>query len=102
MKKKKYTENLWSKFYECDCHDEGLMMSYDTNYDGIASIDIAFFNMGIDNSRKLTLKKKLRWCWHILLIGIPFTDMVMLNQTEAKRLAKDLLKFANKKFRISK
>lgn len=94
------SNNIWRKFYECDCHGEGIMMSYENDYDGIPSIDIAFFNHGLKDSRELSFKERIRWCWHILKNGLPFTDMVMINQKEARKLAKDLLKFANKEYKL--
>jgi hypothetical protein len=90
--------NFWKKFYECDCTCEGIMMSYEID-DPDPVIDLAFYTIGFDSSKILTFKDKLRWCWHILIKGTPWSDMVILNQKQAKELGKDLLEFAEKKRR---
>lgn len=87
--------NYWNKFYECDCHTEGIMMSYED--DEFATIDLAFFNQSLKLTKQLTFKERIRWCWYILRKGIPWNDMVTLSKKTAKELGRDLLKFSNRK-----
>jgi hypothetical protein len=100
LKMKEY--KIWKKFYECDCHTEGLMISYEYEEDGLPCIDIAFFQHGLDASKQLSFFERLRWCWHILKKGIPFRDMIILNQRTARELGEDLLKFSKKKYKFKK
>lgn len=86
--------NIWKKFIQCQCGTEGIMISYDYKEKGLPVIDLAFFVYGYITNRPLTLWKKLRYCWHILIKGEPFTDEVILNQKNAKELAKELIKFS--------
>jgi len=87
----------FEKFYQCDCGSEGIMMSYEREKEGVPFVDLAYFREGFDG-RKLSFFQKVRWCYHILKIGQPWHDMVMLNQITAKRLGLDLIKFSEKKY----
>jgi len=87
---------MWKKFYECDCAGEGIMISYETN-DPYPVIDLAFFGYGFNSSKQLNWFHRLRWSWYILRKGLPWNDMVILTQDQAKELGTDLLYFANKK-----
>lgn len=84
--------DIWYKFYECDCHAEGIMLSHEWEDDDIAYL--AFFtNCPQYSDNRMRLKDKLRWCWRILSKGMPFTDMMVLNKETALTLAGDLIKF---------
>ena len=87
----------FEKFYQCDCGSEGIMMSYEYEEEGVAFVDLAYFQEGF-GSRKLSFFQKLRWCYHILKTGQPWHDMVLLNQNTAKRLGLDLIRFSEKNF----
>lgn len=90
---------MWRKFYECECSTEGIMLSYeDTTSHPFTTIDIAFFQQGVMSRFPLSFKAKLRYIWHILRTGQPFSDLIMLDQTTAKKLSSDLLRFAKKDF----
>ncbi len=95
-------ESIWKKFIPCDCQCEGIMISYEQQdrEDSLPYIDLAFFRHGFDANYPLTLRERIRWCWHIFIKGEIWNDMVMLNPKNAKVLADELLKFANKKEKI--
>jgi len=96
MKNTKDPQKIWYKFYECNCHDEGIMMSYDYEEEAIPTIDLGFFKCGFSNARQpLTFKERCEWIWNIITKGRPFIDSVMLSQKTAKELAFDLLEFYN-------
>ena len=94
----KIKNSIWKHWYECDCHEEGIMMSYENiDNDDYPYLELAFFKMGKVTSN-ISFFERLRWCLHILIHGYPYIDYVMLRQQTAKNLGKDLLEFANKKF----
>ena len=98
---KRYQEDCWMKYYECDCHTEGIMMSYEYNEsEGLPLIDIAFFQHGFVGIHPLGFWERLRWSLHLIKTGRPFLDGIMLSQKNAKRLSKDLLKFSEKKYKF--
>lgn len=82
---------VWKKFYQCDCGTEGIATSHEYEEDGLPIMDLAFFNVGFNASKKLSIKDKLRWIWHILIKGEVWTDMVILNKETAKELGEDLI-----------
>lgn len=89
----------WRKFYECDCGAEGIMMSTeDLASDATRQVYLALFQNGW-NGKKLSFTQKLRWIWHILIIGYPYGDCVLFNTEMARELAKDLKKFADGKLK---
>lgn len=85
-------EKLWKKFYECECHTEGIMVSMDDEFD--KSICMAFFGHGYQGT-KFTFFQKLRWCWRILKKGHPYEDEVMFDKDTALDLGKDLLEWGS-------
>ena len=98
---KRYQEDCWMKYYECDCHTEGIMMSYEYNEsEGLPLIDIAFFQHGFVGRYPLSFLQRFRWAWYLIKTGIPFLDGVILSQRNAKRLSEDLLKFSEKKYKF--
>jgi len=98
IKSDKYPCNKDSKelneIFFCECFSEGLMLS---KYPEDRQISIGFFQLGFYNKNKLSLKERLRWMWHILTTGMPYTDMVMLNDKNALDLAKTITNFVNSK-----
>ena len=80
---------IWKRFYECDCTSEGIMLSYEMD-DPYPVIDIAFYTLGFNSCKELGLFQRLRWAWRILRKGTIWNDMVILRQSEAKKLGKDL------------
>ena len=79
-------------FVECDCHSHAIVVDKikDDAY-GEDEYCLAFFERGYDG-RILSFKDRLRWCWHILRHGNPWTDSVILDRHKAKRLGEFLSK----------
>lgn len=103
MKKSKNKEDYWFKFYECACHGEGIMMSYEYEEEGgLPQIDMAFFQYGNVGRHPLGFRERLRWAWNLIRTGRPFLDEVMLSQRTARELADDLLKFSKKKYTVGR
>ncbi len=95
MKKQKPTENKrWYKFYECDCHGEGITISYEYQDENnkFSQVDMGFFKVGF--GQPVEFKERLRWAWHLIKTGRPFLDEVILNRNIANELANDLLKWS--------
>jgi len=77
-------------FVVCDCHSHAIVANrIDDNDYGDHEYCLAFFERGY-NGRIMTFKERLRWCWHILRHGNPWTDSVILDRAKAKRLAEFL------------
>ena len=81
--------NMWNKFYECQCKSEFIATCEE---DG--EMYMAFFKLG--GKEKLSLKQKIRWCWHIWRHSEPFLDMVILSPETAGDLSVELDDFYNK------
>lgn len=79
------------EFFNCDCHTEGLIV--DKLEDETC---IALWSYG-QRGDKISFSNRLRWCWNILLNGLPWADCVILHETEVQRLIKTLQKHMKKK-----
>ena len=79
-------------FVECDCHSHVIVVNK-MDEDGYGDFEycMAFFERGYDG-RILSFKNRLRWCWHILRYGHPWTDSIILDRNKAKRLGEFLSK----------
>lgn len=66
----------------CSCYGEGL---YIENNKECETIDISFFRRGFSGAL-LSWRERVRWCWNILSKGTPYTDELMLNMEEAKKV----------------
>ena len=86
---------IWSKFIECSCGTEGIMISNDYIENEEPIIDLAFFKYGY-NPEKMGLYQKLRYCWQILSTGKPFIDEITLNKDNTKVLITELNNFIKK------
>lgn len=86
-------------YYECECYGEGIMITYDYFIDEPPELSLCFFQYGWMPKTELSFRQKCRWIWQIMTKGLPWTDMVMLNQDTAKALGEDLITFGNKDFK---
>lgn len=91
----KESKGIWNKFFPCDCGDEGIMISYEMEEDGMPSIDLAFFGYG-HQDKTLDLKSRIRFCWKVLTTGRPWADEVIMNSKTAGELGKELILFSKK------
>ena len=75
-----------SVFLICDCFSHGLLVE---KFKGEEEVSLSLFERGLDG-RILSWSSRLRWCWQILRYGKPWSDFVILNTENQKRL-KDFL-----------
>jgi len=75
-----------SAFLICDCFNHGLLVE---RFEGEEEVNLSIFERGLDG-RILSWSSRLRWCWQILRYGKPWSDFVILNTENQKRL-KDFL-----------
>lgn len=75
-----------SEFLICDCQGHGLLVE---RFEGEDEVSISLFERGL-NGRILNWKERLRWCWQIFKNGSPWSDFVILNVENQKKLRKFL------------
>jgi hypothetical protein len=71
-----------SEFLICDCYSHGLLVE---RLDDEEELCLSLFERGLDG-RILSWSSRLRWCWQILRYGKPWSDYVILNTDNQKRL----------------
>ena len=71
-----------SAFLICDCFSHGLLVE---RFEGEEEVSLSLFERGL-NGRILSWSSRLRWCWQILRYGKPWSDFVILNTENQKRL----------------
>ena len=74
-------------FLPCCCNNEGLLVRHRKTCG--SEYQFSYWSTGTGCSA-YTWKQKLRFIWHLLRTGNPFTDMIVLEPSEAKHLAKFL------------
>ena len=74
-----------SAFLICDCFSHGLLVEKLED-----EVCLSLFERGL-NGRVLEWSERLRWCWQILLYGKPWSDFIILNIENQRRL-KEFLK----------
>ena len=78
-------ENIIEYEVMCSCDHHSLVLSYDTEW---GFLDIAFWKRG--HSRYSPIRQKLRHIFKILRDGHPYSDEVLLDKEDARRLWKHL------------
>jgi len=104
VKKAKVIEpyKVWDKFFECSCHSEGILVGaewykeLDDSELYHPEITVAYWEEGFYTGKKLGLKQKLRYMWHVLVTGKPWNDMVVLDTATARKLGEHLIAFSKK------
>ena len=76
-----------SEFLICDCYSHGLLVE---RLDDEEEVYLSLFERGLEG-RILPWSSRLKWCWQILIHGKPWSDYVILNTENQKRL-KEFLK----------
>ena len=71
-----------SAFLICDCFSHVLLVE---KFDGEEEVCISIFERGLDG-RILSFTSRLKWCWQILRHGKPWSDFIILNTENQKRL----------------
>ena len=75
-----------SEFLICDCYSHGLLVE---KFDD-EEVCLSLFERGL-SGRTLGWSERLRWCWQILRYGKPWSDFIILNAENQKKL-KEFLK----------
>jgi len=84
--------SVWEKFFDCSCGGEFIAIVKDSD-DNL--IDLGFFSFGSCDF-SLPFREKLRWCWHILRKGRPYSDMVTMFPDEARKMGEYLIEVSFK------
>ena len=71
-----------SEFLICDCYSHGLLVE---RLDDEEEVYLSLFERGLEG-RILSWSSRLKWCWQILRHGKPWSDYVILNSENQKRL----------------
>ena len=71
-----------SIFLICDCYDHGLLVE---KYEREEEVCISLFERGL-KGRTLSFTERLKWCWHIIRYGKPWSDFIILNEENQKKL----------------
>ena len=71
-----------SIFLTCDCHGHGLLVE---RFKDEEEVSLSLFERGLDG-RTLGWAERLRWCWQIFRYGRPWSDFVILNTENQKKL----------------
>ena len=74
-------EEKESKFLICDCYSHGLLVE---KFDD-EELCLSLFERGL-SGRTLGWSERLRWCWQILRHGKPWSDFIILNAENQKKL----------------
>jgi len=72
----------------CDCYSHGLYVIHSEEDDAFY---LNLYELSL-NGRKFSLWERLRWAFHILWKGHPFTDFLIIQKPKAKELAQFLSK----------
>jgi len=70
-----------SEFLICDCYSHGLLVE---KFDD-EEVCLSLFERGL-SGRTLGWSERLRWCWQILRYGKPWSDFIILNAENQKKL----------------
>jgi len=79
--------NTQSKFYKCACSCHALEV--DTTFRKLEN-EIYFTSWEHSGTRPFSFREKLRWCFHILKTGRPWSDHIILNESQVKELIEQL------------
>ncbi len=71
-----------SEFLICDCYSHGLLVE---RLDDEEELCLSLFERGLDG-RILSWSSRLKWCWQILRYGKPWSDFIILNAENQKKL----------------
>ncbi len=86
-------------FIECDCHSELMQLEYEENDDD----DLLYVAHYIwSGNRKVPLAIKLRHIWQTIKNGHPYSDQLVLNIDECRKLIDELQCFVKLKSKRNK
>ena len=76
----------------CECGSEGLVIEPDEED---KQIYVSLYDRMYQTASK-SIFERLRWCWHVLRTGEPWTDSIILDYETANRLADSLYRIVHK------
>ena len=79
-------------FVKCDCHAEGIEVTYEKEQDGSKEFWFAFYMWG-RSGYKLSWGRRLKYIWMVITGKDLYGDMVILNEEKTK----ELVEFLNQK-----
>jgi len=88
MKKSKPVEIPEPKIFRCGCGTHMIAVEFD---DETNEMYMSFWNYGTGDENRYNWKFVLRSIWHTLRYGHPYTDEIVLNRTQQKKLGKILV-----------
>ena len=71
-----------TEFVKCDCYAHACEVSVE---DGL--VEVCMWSIGHDPQTRTTLGERIRWAWHDLFGGRPWSDEMVLSPGSARRLA---------------
>lgn len=80
-----------TKFIECECASEGLLITHWPHDTMDRSIYLTMYSAGTYSNDALSFRERLRHAWNIMKTGHPFTDSLILNESTAKELGEYLI-----------
>ena len=92
-----------SKFFKCTCGSEAIEIEVDPEFESKykmnPSMYISLWRLG-NFGRVMTFKERLRWIWHILRTGMPWTDSITFDYSKAKEF-RDAYNLAYRELAVS-
>ena len=71
------------KVIKCSCWGEIITVEIDKEDDDLTYLAVW---SSYTSNPVMGLKERIRWVWHLLVTGQPYTDMVVLNKEERSKL----------------
>jgi hypothetical protein len=82
IKENVYTlkDNIPSLIIKCECGAESLEIKKEDDM-----FEVSLWRLG--RVPLMSIKERIRWCWHILRNGYPWTDSIILTNKNAKMIS---------------
>lgn len=72
-----------SKFFQCSCSQELLLIEYDHN---LNMAELVIYERQSSYNYKMSLWQRIRYCWYCLINGYAYHDQIVLNHNQLKEL----------------
>lgn len=79
-----YMEETPTIMEKCTCGSEAIEVQYWKD-DPDLEFYFSYWTEGFHHP--MCWRERLRWCWRVLTTGNPWADRIILNSTQAKRIA---------------
>jgi len=94
-----------TKVFSCDCGTEGVVVAIELDSESMGSpfVNMAFWNCGskLGGGDGLTRWERIKYAYHILRGGSPWTAMVGMSEATARNLANHLIYLLGKAKKVS-